>query len=29
MCPHNGRIDEEFVELFIVDVLEPLPEPLP
>ena len=29
MRPHSGRIDEELLEPFITDTLEPLPEPLP
>ena len=29
MRPHDGRIDEKFPELFIVDALQPLPESFP
>ena len=29
MRAHNGRVDEDLPEMFIIDALEPLPESFP
>ena len=29
MSPHNRRIDEEFLEAFVLAAVDPLPQPLP